>query len=109
MTDQRSARIDLTTHDAPPAGAESSATPGAARAWTAGTKRHGLDERIEFASDPDTVLVRDPRYPDGPHLRFSPEQWAALLTAPTPATEIVDARDPQAVVDLRPPAHTPSS
>jgi hypothetical protein len=76
------------------------------RGWTPGTPDAGLDERVEFAHQADGVLVRDPRHPEGPQLRFSPDQWTALLTAPPAGGG--DAPDAGAVLDLRESSDLPS-
>ncbi len=103
MTEQPS-ELDLSEHDV-----SLTHPPEPDAPWAAGTTTAGLDDRVEFAAAGDGVLVRDPRYPEGPHLRFSPEQWTALLTAS--GAEVIDAREPLTgdVVDLRENTDTPSS
>lgn len=34
---------------------------------------------VQVARDDETVVLRDSKDPDGPRLRFTPEEWAAFL------------------------------
>ncbi|MGW8553426.1 DUF397 domain-containing protein [Streptomyces tubercidicus] len=36
-------------------------------------------ECVEFASTPETILIRDSKNPDGPRLTFAPTTWADFL------------------------------
>ncbi|CAL9316606.1 DUF397 domain-containing protein [Streptomyces griseoincarnatus] len=34
---------------------------------------------VEVAATPDTIHIRDSKHIEGPHLTFTPTQWAAFL------------------------------
>jgi len=62
--------------------------------WSSGNENDGLDERLEVSrldaeATEQRVAVRDSRYPTGPALVFSVDDWKALLNG---ETGLVDLR-----------------
>jgi hypothetical protein len=51
----------------------------AALPWRTSSRDSGADARIEVATLPDGVAVRDSSRPDGPVLLFTPAEWDAFV------------------------------
>lgn len=47
--------------------------------WFKSSRSSGNGQCVEVAFDADAVLVRHSKDPDGPALRFSPDEWAAFI------------------------------
>ena len=47
--------------------------------WRTSSRNSGADARIEVATLPDGVAVRDSSRPDGPVLLFTPAEWDAFV------------------------------